>query len=550
MSERRTNILLVDDSAEDLPATAALRENPALNIVKAASRNEAISLAPDHDFALAILDADLLEINAFEVAEAMRADERTRTIPIIFVTGASRGREHAFAGHEAGAVDCLLKPIDPRVLHAKVDVFLELKKQLQSLETVTNELERTVGQLREANETVHEQQRRLAAEARCGVLRQMAGASAHDLTQPLLGLLGATESLRTSADFPPGLGEELQTSTACAERIRDIVLQMQSIHRHGPAGHVVCDSAIEFDREYRVLVIEDQEEPLAALESMLGPDRDNFTLDRATSCADAERKMAERTYDLIFADYLLPDGTTLDLLDAERAGPAVPPVIMITGKGNESVAIEAMRRGVYDYLPKHTLDAETLRKSIWWTLERVRLEWDVVEANQRVAELATRDELTGLFNRRYLLETLEAEVVRADRYGTDLTVCMLDLDDFKQVNDQYGHKMGDEVLARSTRTIGEVIRGTDFCGRYGGEEFVIVFPQTALASAGMVLERVREQIEAETYSPAEGVVFNVTASIGAAQYDKGMGDTDNLLKIADDAMYLAKKSGRNRVHLG
>ena len=144
----KSNILLVDDRPENLVAMEGLLESPDLNIVKASSGNEALGLMLKHDFALVLLDVQMPDMDGFEAAELMRSREKTRQMPIIFVTAISKDQKHIFKGYETGAVDYLFKPLDPFILKSKVNVFLELHKQKESLEKTSKDLRQTVEQLK------------------------------------------------------------------------------------------------------------------------------------------------------------------------------------------------------------------------------------------------------------------------------------------------------------------------------------------------------------------------------------------------------------------
>ena len=162
-----------------------------------------------------------------------------------------------------------------------------------------------------------------------------------------------------------------------------------------------------------------------------------------------------------------------------------------------------------------------------------------------IHEMAIRDELTGLYNRRHVMELLDYEKNRSLRSGSFFCLAMLDIDHFKSVNDRYGHLAGDEVLRAVATMIDNTLRNTEFCGRYGGEEFLIVLTQTDIKGALTFAERVRINIENALF-PELGPNFKVTVSIGLSQYQIGE-DVDKIIFRADKALYRAKNSGRNRV---
>jgi diguanylate cyclase (GGDEF)-like protein/PAS domain S-box-containing protein len=168
------------------------------------------------------------------------------------------------------------------------------------------------------------------------------------------------------------------------------------------------------------------------------------------------------------------------------------------------------------------------------------------QAQAQLAELATHDELTGTFNRRHVDEVVRRELDRARRYGRPLTIGILDADHFKRINDGHGHQAGDEVLRAVAARCRDTLRASDVLGRYGGEEFVMVFPETSLAEAGTVAERVRAAV-AGSPVVVGARALDVTVSIGLAGLAAEHADPNGLLASADAALYAAKQSGRNRV---
>jgi diguanylate cyclase (GGDEF)-like protein len=169
---------------------------------------------------------------------------------------------------------------------------------------------------------------------------------------------------------------------------------------------------------------------------------------------------------------------------------------------------------------------------------------DLEHALRRIEELAMRDELTGVFNRRYLMETIKNEKHRCERSGAVFSICILDVDHFKQVNDSYGHLVGDEVLQAIATAATGALRQTDYFGRYGGEEFALVLTATTVEGAFITAERVRTRIEALRF-PSVSAELAVTVSIGIAD-SRFNEETALTFKRADDALYKAKQNGRNR----
>ena len=177
---------------------------------------------------------------------------------------------------------------------------------------------------------------------------------------------------------------------------------------------------------------------------------------------------------------------------------------------------------------------------------------DLLMQNRTLSEISARDSLTGLYNRWYVMEKIDSEMNRALRHGSPMSLLMLDLDHFKRVNDSFGHSVGDEVLKNVGQVLRENCRVYDVPGRYGGEEFCIVLPETRVGNTKQVAERIRSRL-ASTELPVGDKSIIVTASIGVAGVDsvaeEGVVSAAALLDRADRALYAAKNHGRNRVEL-
>jgi diguanylate cyclase (GGDEF)-like protein len=172
---------------------------------------------------------------------------------------------------------------------------------------------------------------------------------------------------------------------------------------------------------------------------------------------------------------------------------------------------------------------------------------ELAEANAKLKDLSITDDLTGLFNRRYLVRALESEFIRAIRYKRNFSVLLFDIDDFKQVNDRYGHSCGDTVLIKLASLIRRCLRNSDMVARYGGDEIAILLPETEKSKATEVAEKVRGLIE-ETSFEWNSETFNITCSIGIASApDDRIVDWNDLLDKADQALYRGKGTGKNIV---
>ncbi len=541
----KINVLLVDDKPANLLALESLLEQPDVNIVKATSGNEALGVLLEQDIALTLMDVQMPDMDGFETAELMRCNERTRSIPIIFVTAISKEQQHIFKGYETGAVDYLFKPVDPLILTSKVRVFLDLHRQRLQTENANHKLEAVIERLQQANKKILEQQRAVIEEERLKVLLQMAGATAHELNQPLMGLLGSVELLLMEQDNPEKVKIHIARIDTAGRRISEIVKKIQNIHQvdtqlatAGPDISMVNRPLI------KILSVEDSDMDFKDIKTLIATSN-NIVLKRSTTIDDTLKLMKTDPVDIALVDYFLPDGTGLDLMQKMVTGAIDTPVIVITGKGDEMIATQVIQAGAYDYLPKDQLNEKNLFQAISNALTKSQLKNEARVAIRRMAEMSVRDVLTGLYNRRYFFETLDREIARTGRTRSGLVLCMMDLDHFKRINDTMGHPAGDMVLSEFGKMLKDWIRQSDTPCRYGGEEFAVMLTDTDVQKATGVCERFRAALNQRIFTYNQ-TPFQMTVSMGIASLMSLTHQTgENLIQAADDALYQAKSLGRN-----
>jgi two-component system cell cycle response regulator len=266
------------------------------------------------------------------------------------------------------------------------------------------------------------------------------------------------------------------------------------------------------------------------------------------SCTEAQSRLDEET-ELIIASLTTPDGDPLRLVSQCRGNEIFRqlPVLLIAAERDLPRLAKGLDLGANDYLIR-PVDRNELLARTNTQIRRKRLQDRLNDNYQRSLSLALTDELTGLYNRRYLLAHLDELVARVSRDGLDAAILLVDIDHFKQVNDTYGHAAGDDVLRELAARATNTVRSVDLVARLGGEEFVVVMPETGPAIAVAVGERLRLAIANEPFTiRASDERLPITVSIGITSATAGGDDRDRLLKRADDALYCAKAEGRNRV---
>ncbi|MDD9944365.1 MAG: diguanylate cyclase [Myxococcales bacterium] len=252
--------------------------------------------------------------------------------------------------------------------------------------------------------------------------------------------------------------------------------------------------------------------------------------------------------DLVLLDIVMPG---MDGLDACRLIKGISqdtflPVMLLTAKSDTDSRVTGLRIGADDYVCKPFDERELLARAN--NLIRIKRMHDQISAaKEKLATLAVQDELSGLYNYRYLHTRMSEEFKRAERYREPLATIMVDVDLFKRINDRYGHEAGDAVLRDISARLSRAVREVDVVTRYGGDEFLLVMPSTNFSGALAVADRVWRAL-AEAPFQVGRARESVTASLGVAVFpSRDIKTKDGLIKAADRALYQAKEEGRNRI---
>lgn len=439
-------ILVIDDVAANRRLLEAKLASEYYEVLSASRGEEGMILARTEQPDVILLDVVMPGLDGFETCRRLKADPRTRHIPIVLLTALDQ-REDRIRGLSAGAEDFLSKPFEDYQLFARIRSLHRLKVAID-------------------------------------VLR------AHESSSRRLGL-GAEREHESS---PSGRILVVDPNRRQTERVRTALATEHTVLRPGEG-----DDASGVD----LLIISVATEGL--------------------------------------------DG--LQLIARLSAGPATRrlPILAIVDPDAPEKAARALELGAQDVVSR-PIDADELSARVRTLIKRKHYVEELRRALDQTLEAAVTDQLTGLFNRRYFHTQFEVLLRRNAHGGDRLCVLVCDLDHFKRINDQYGHAVGDDVLREFSVRLGAAFRPSDVVCRFGGEEFVVLMPETTIDRAMRVAERVRRSV-ADSAFPVGGAAVSVpvTVSIGVAE-SLGAHDTaDKIVKRADEALYRAKETGRNCV---
>jgi len=250
--------------------------------------------------------------------------------------------------------------------------------------------------------------------------------------------------------------------------------------------------------------------------------------------------------DLIVSDLMMPQMDGIALTKEIHSMGRDIPIIVITGYATIELAVETMKAGAADFITR-PFNNEQIKITIKKVLETKRLK-KLAGEREFYKQLSNQDEMTGLANYRACHETLEKETERAKRYNRTLTIMMIDIDDFKCCNDTYGHLAGDTAMVQIAGLIKKQTRASDVATRYGGEEFMVILPETTIDEASAVAERIRESIAQHQFLTEEGEpMASLSVTIGISSLPDHASTKKDLIRTADIALYKGKTTGKNKV---
>jgi diguanylate cyclase (GGDEF)-like protein len=326
----------------------------------------------------------------------------------------------------------------------------------------------------------------------------------------------------------------------------------------------------------RILLIENNEDDVRHIQEKLACTKEPVVLECADRLSTGLERLAAGVLDVVLLDLGLPDSTGFDgLVRLQTLAPAIPIVVLTGSYDNENFALQALREGAQDYLIKDRVDGEAIVRAMRYAIERSQTEQvlkglnaslekrtadleranvdlnsvtqELRKANEHLKQLALIDPLTRLLNRRGLEQALAQEIQRARREGSALLALLVDLDDFKQINDAMGFTVGDRVLVQITRKLRASLRATDHAGRIGGDEFMILLPRIRPGEGVLVAEKLRRTVFGTPVSVSPTSSLTVTASLGLVQVSEVTTSLDELLSQTQSVLKQSKQAGKDQV---
>ncbi len=316
-----------------------------------------------------------------------------------------------------------------------------------------------------------------------------------------------------------------------------------------------------------ILVVDDEEAIVTIVRDVLT--RAGYNTLAALSAEEALDVYSLNPVDVVLTDVRMGGMDGFELMRHLKLLDKDLNIIVMTGYDSYDTVLQALQSGAYDYMQKPLDNHTELLATIDRACSNARLVKEnaklikelagshaklseanrsLVEVNHRLKKMASTDSLTLLYNRRYFDQVVKRELSRRNRYNLALSMVMLDIDNFKEINDTYGHEAGDDALKKVAEVISNSARTSDIVARYGGEEFGVVLPQTEPVNALIFAERTRAAIESESFYVTNEEQIKLTVSLGVAGANPGTIaiDPKSLITAADKALYAAKNEGRNR----
>lgn len=480
----KADLLVVDDQFGNIRLLEMSLGRHGYQVRSASSGMEAIEIARNDPPELIMLDINMPDMDGFETCRQLKSDRRTYNIPVIFISALEDVKDKVQA-FKLGGVDYVTKPFQFEEVLARIDTHVNIRRLQTALEASNRELASQLEELEKTRKAEREQ-------------RELAEALRDTIT-----------AINSTLDY---------------NEVLDLIL----VHLERVVPHKTANIALIEEPNNMHFVRARGYEELAEGTSLLGQRFNRRAL------PIWERVLADPRPIYISDTHQDPEWVFIKGFKWIRSYACAP--IMVNGKVIGLLNLESDIPGFFSH--EHARRLQTFADQAAVAIEKARL-------FDETKRLAATDGLTGLYNRRQLLKLGNSEFERVRRYKRELSAIMIDVDNFKRINDEFGHPTGDQVLQDLAHLLRDNLRISDVPGRYGGEEFLILMPETDLQGAMEVAERIRMQTESLSIGNQNSSV-HITVSLGVAA--AGNRETlDDLIRKVDEALYAAKAAGRNCV---
>ena len=587
-------ILVIEDNIKNLKLVKALLKMEEYTVLETDTAESGLDLARKHQPDLILMDIQLPGMDGLEATRIAKADDSIKHIPIVAITSYAMEGDRG-KSIEAGCDGYITKPIDTRSFLGEISEYIGSKKQITKEQHVKvsksqgakilvvdddlKNLKLLKGILASGGDYVvftaesGENAIKIVEEKRPDLMLldiMMPGMDGYEVTRhikanpelekiPIIlvtaldgeddkirGMEAGAEEFLTKPVNPVEIETRVE-SMLKLKRYRD-QLDIRSQSRNQLQGNESISAVVSTERSLsRILVVEDNEKDLKILLTHLVDLYEHVDVVRTGS--EAVKKLSEGVYDLALLDILLPEMDGFQICEYVKTDETIKntQVLLISCLDDLENKIRAVELGADDYLIK-PYDPRELQTRITALLKKKSYIDGLHSLYEKALNSALLDGLTGLYNHIYLKRFLELEIKRSKRQGHTTALLMIDLDDFKKINDTCGHAAGDDILKCFGQLLKETIREIDVAARYGGEEFVVVMPYGDQKSIIEIGNRVCKSTSIlQIPDRWKESISGITVSVGGAIFPAHADSAEDLIEAADYMLYKAKRSGKNRV---
>ena len=592
MKSTPRTVLVIEDNQKNMKLVRLLLQMGNYEVLEAIDAESGIAIAGETPPDLILMDIQLPGMDGLQATTHLKNDPRLADIPIVALTSYAMDGDKARA-LAAGCDGYLTKPIDTNGFLEAISTFV-MPKAAEDTDVLRTRKPNPVRILIVDDDPKNtklmcgllardDYELATAADGQAALARvdahppdiilldvMMPGMDGYEVTRRLkarpatraIPIILVT-ALDSPADRAQGLeagAEEFLTKPVNPLEIEARIQSMLKLKRYRDqlairshseeplsTGEPTASEAAGGDCRQRILIVEDDAKDLKLLQGHLAASQ--YDVDVVRDGSDAIQAISQNRFDLILLDILLPglDGFEICHRIKQVEDTRDTQVVLITCLSDIENKIKGVELGADDYLIK-PIDPRELQARVKVLLKK-KAYLDSLHAHyEKALNSALLDGLTGLYNHAYFKRFLELEIKRSQRQEHSTSLLMIDLDNFKQINDNSGHMVGDEILGQVAQLIRSAVREIDVVARYGGEEFAVVLPYDDGRTVKTVGERIRHLIESQTFNlSGSDAVQQVTVSVGGANYPADADTADRLIETADRMLYQAKRAGKNRV---